>query len=132
MLLVHLDFVLGDDFATDEFAVLIDDEPVILDPAAGWSVRAQARARRDDAGPAAIEWTTGNGRIRVGSATLAVDSTAVTTSTVQLRHGPESETWLPLVGEYECEITRTVGGQILANRTILGGRVVARRGVSRP
>ncbi len=127
----HIEFVLGDDWQSRVWAVLIRGAPVDL-TVGGWSVRAQARVDRDGAAPAAVEWSTANGRIRIGSVPVKLsDGSTAATSTVQAWHGPESETWAPFDGEWELEVTRRSQGIVVQNFTVVGGRCSARRGVSR-
>jgi hypothetical protein len=137
---VALWFRLGDTWSSpDTWAVLINGGPVDL-TTNGWRAQAQARARPDS--EPLVTWSSDNTtgpRIVLGQATVTLfDGTQVLTSTVRLRHGPESRRWPAFTGAlFDCEIIRRPvpdpdpAADPLENYTILSGRITARRDVSR-
>lgn len=125
---VQLRFRLGDTWASPVWAVLVDDLPVNL--ADGWVVRAQAR-RTYDSSPVQ-EWSTGNGRIRLGQALVEYGNTGEqdTTSTIQMFHSAvDSDGWDPFSADFEIEIERG-SGENLERHTIVAGRISAIQDVS--
>lgn len=118
---VRLRFRLGDTWVSPAWAVLVDDLPVNLED--GWTVRAQARRRPHD--PPVQEWSTDNGRILLGKASVEYGSTGQTaeTSTVQLQHSAkDSDGWQPFSAEFELEIERGSDDNV-ERYTIASGRV---------
>lgn len=137
---LNLRFHLGDNWSSEQLAVLINGAPVDL-TLNGWQVRAQARRTRTTT-DALVTWsslnTTGP-RVHLAQATVTLaDGTKVVTSTVQLRHGPESRRWPAFTGAaFDCEIIRRPvpdpdpSADPLENYTIAVGRVSAVQDVSR-
>lgn len=126
---VRLTFRLGDTWLSQAWAVLIDDEPVDLS-INGWVVRCQARRRSQD--PAVQEWSTENGRILLGLASVQYGDTGAVgeTSTIQLRHSAaESDAWDPFSAEFEIEIERGVEPEV-ERYTIVSGRVTGLQDVT--
>lgn len=122
----------GDDFTSDEWAVLIDGGPVNLS-GPGWVTHGQARSRTT--GDVLASWssaatdpgTEGQVLLRTVQVPLS-DGSFLTTSTVRLRHSAAvSQLWGPVVGEVEVEITRRPDptGPVTDNRTIGKGTVRA-------
>lgn len=122
---VDLGFLLGDTWSGPAWAVVRDGAAVDL--ADGWAVRAQARRRPEDEA-VLMEWSTANGRVVLGSASVTLsDGTTLATSTVQLAHTAAAAAALPpFVGRYDCEISRDG-----TTYTITEGQVTASRDVSR-
>lgn len=120
-----LTFRVGDTFTGPVWAVVVAGAPVDL--ADGWTVRAQTRLRPGDP-TVLMEWSTANGRVLLGSATVPrSDGSSITTSTVQLTHPAAAASALvPFVGRYDCEITDGT-----RTHTITDGTVVATRDVTR-
>lgn len=140
-LALDLRFRVGDTWSSEEWAVLVNGGPVDL-TVAGWTVRAQCRERPGDSEVLA-EWSLGNGRVRLGLATfkLFADGPELTTSTVQLHHGP-GDIPRPFDGHIDCEITRRAvpdpdqpdpdpDAAPLENYTIAAGRCRAEQDVTR-
>lgn len=128
--LVALAWPVGDDWTSDEWAVLIDGAPVNLaEP--GWVAHGQVRSRSTDT--VLASWSSATTDPDVGGLVLLrtaqiplSDGSFVTTSTLRLRHGAEvSQGWGPVVGEVEVEITRRPdpAGPPTRNRTVVKGTV---------
>ncbi len=121
---VVLKFRLGDTWVSPAWAVLVDDLPVNL-VAGGWVVRCQARRTSDTA--VVQEWSTVNGLILLGAASVEYGNTGETgeTSTIQLRHSASlSGTWQPFAASFEIEIERG-SGENVERHTIVSGRITA-------
>jgi hypothetical protein len=110
-------FILGETWASDEYAVLLNGQAVDLNnPALGWSVRAEVRVDRREYFPM-HDWKSGlsldqGPRIKIGSATVSLDENSpaeqeFTTSTIQLEHrGWVTESWEPFAGNLVVFISR--------------------------
>ncbi len=122
-----LTFRVGDTWTGPAWGVIVDGTAVDL--SVGWTVRAQARHRPDHA-DVLMEWSTGSGRVLLGTATVPrPDGTTLTVSTVRLTHTAASSAALtPFVGHYDCEIVQTSTGK---THTITAGTVRAERDVTR-
>jgi hypothetical protein len=131
----QLNWIVGDDWSSDEWAVLIDGAPVTLtDPE--WTVHGQVRDR--DTGLVVAQWSTAvadpdtDGQVLLGAAAIPLpDGSFVSTSTARLSHSPTvSQRWGPSSGEMEVEVTRRAAGVITLNRTIVRGTARAEADVS--
>lgn len=121
---VSLKFRLGDTWVSPPWAVLVDDAVVDL-AADGWVVRCQAR-RTSGTAPVQ-EWSTENGRIQLGVATVEYGDSgqSAETSTIQLSHSAvESDSWDPFAASFEIEIERGSGSNI-ERHTVVSGRITA-------
>ena len=121
---VRLVFRLGDTWASDQWAVLVNDLPVDL-AVNGWRVLCQAR--RTDGSPVLHEWSLTNGRVQLDYADVVYGNSGQhgSTSTVQLKHSAsESEEWHPFAAGFEVEISRGFGNNI-ERYTVVSGRMIA-------
>lgn len=125
-----LKFRLGDTWSSPEWAILIDDNPVLLEDD-NWNVTCQAR--RDFDTPVLHEWSTANGGVLLGlvDVTYSDGSPSVQTSTVQILHSAAtSQEWDPFSARFEIQIER--GSELNIERhTVVAGHMTGTPDVTR-
>lgn len=131
----QLDWTVGDDWTSKEWAVLLDGGPTVLTDGT-WTVHGQVRSRTS--GLVLAQWSTAvldpaaDGRVLLGSAAVPLaDGSFLGTSTVRLAHSVDvSRRWGALAGELELEVTRVQNGVRTVNRTIVKATARATEDVS--
>lgn len=117
---VNLKFRLGDTWASDEWAVLVDDLPVLLDTD-GWRVTCQAKRAPDT--PVLHEWSLDNNGVILGRVDVQFAGSEETeeTSTIRITHSASiSEEWDPFSASFEIQIERGTGTDIERHTVVAG------------